>query len=101
MTQFPAGPLIMATVTDETSAPHTALPGDEHVLLRDISWATYEALLQEIEGNRRLYLTYDRGNLEIMSPSHKHEYSKRFIGRMIEAYTETWHSDEERGFDDV
>ncbi len=78
----------MATVeVDLASAPLTALPSDEHVLLRDISWTTYETLLREIEGSRRLYLTYDQGNLEIMSPSHKHEGTKRLIGRMVEEFT--------------
>lgn len=78
---------VMATVSDELSAPLTALPSEEHVLLRELSWATYETLLSEIEGNRRLYLTYDQGNLEIMSPSHKHEGPKRLIGRMVELFT--------------
>jgi Uma2 family endonuclease len=60
----------------------------EHVLLRGISWGTYEALVYELEGNRRLSLTYDDGDLEIMSPSGSHEWRKRLLGRMVETYTE-------------
>jgi Uma2 family endonuclease len=78
----------MATIVQSTDASITPLPLDEHVLLRGISWNTYQAILDEIEGNRRLYLTYDEGDLEIMSPSPRHESAKRLIGRMVEAYTE-------------
>jgi Uma2 family endonuclease len=82
----------MATVIEQPIVhppePADSLPAVEHVLLRGISWSTYEALLNELEGNRRLQLTYDDGDLEIMSPTHKHEWGKTLIGRMIEAYTE-------------
>ena len=82
----------MATVVEEAAYSGNdevrELPGDEHVLLRGISWSTYEALVREIEGHRRLFLTYDDGDLEIMSPSSKHEWGKVLIGRMVEAYTE-------------
>ncbi len=83
----------MATVADERTTDKLgdeprSLNDQEHVLLRGISWETYETLLTELEGNRRLQLTYDDGDLEIMSPTLKHEWGKRLIGRMIEAYTE-------------
>jgi Uma2 family endonuclease len=78
----------MAASVEELSAEVIPLPLDEHVLLRGITWDTYEAILSDIEGNRRLYLTYDNGDLEIISPSPKHESAKRLIGRMVEAYTE-------------
>ena len=38
--------------------------------------------------NRHIRLTYDNGSLEIMTVSPRHEWSKRLIGRMIEAMTE-------------
>ncbi|MFH1921066.1 MAG: Uma2 family endonuclease [Planctomycetota bacterium] len=57
------------------------------VLLCGITWPTYEAILADVDlpGTK---LTYDRGNLEIMSPSDEHERLKRLLGRMIEAMTE-------------
>ncbi len=64
-----------------------ALP-TEHVHLPGISFSTYEALLNELEDRRRLRLTYQRGNLEIMSPSQDHERVKSLLGRMIETLTE-------------
>lgn len=63
-----------------------AEPAAERVLLSGISWATYERLLVETCA-RRLRLTYDRGDLEIMAPSRRHESAKRLIGRMIEMLT--------------
>ncbi|MFH1266756.1 MAG: Uma2 family endonuclease [Planctomycetota bacterium] len=60
---------------------------EARVLLPGVSWSTYEAILADVDapGTR---LTYDRGDLEIMSPSDEHERFKRLIGRMIEALTE-------------
>jgi predicted transcriptional regulator len=39
-------------------------PPDEIIHLSGISWKTYETLLEELS-DRRLRLTYNRGNLEI------------------------------------
>lgn len=59
----------------------------DHAVLHGISWETYERLLDELQ-NRRLRLTYDRGALEIMSPSRSHERVKWMLARMIETMTE-------------
>lgn len=65
----------------------TASPTIERrVLLRDISWETYETLVRELEG-QHLRLTYDRGLLEIMSPSPTHGRIGKFIARMVESLT--------------
>jgi Uma2 family endonuclease len=47
---------------------------EQRVLLRNISWETCERLLDE-RGDSRVVprLAYDRGDLEIMSPSSEHE----------------------------
>jgi Uma2 family endonuclease len=57
------------------------------VLLRNVSWRFYEDFLREIEGSQRLYLTYDRGNLEIMPPSPYHERYKKILARLVEEMT--------------
>jgi len=59
------------------------------VVLYNVSWSTYETLLADLD-LRGTRLTYDRGDLEIMSPSRKHERLKKMIGRMIETITEEW-----------
>lgn len=58
------------------------------VLLENISWQTYESFLEDFEESPGMRLTYDRGQLEIMSPLLPHESSKKLIGRLVEAVTE-------------
>jgi Uma2 family endonuclease len=62
-------------------------PPDEIIHLSGISWNTYETLLEELS-DRRLRLTYNRGNLEIMSPSPEHELSKKVLSRFVETLAE-------------
>src|SRR5688572_9198178 len=66
--------------------PPTSASADRttgHVVLRNISWRTYNALLAETEdGQTRM--TYDRGLLEIEVPSRHHEQIKRLVGELIE-----------------
>ena len=62
-------------------------PPTESIHLSGISWQTYEALLQELS-DRRLRLTYNRGNLEIMAPSPEHERFKKVSGRFVETMAE-------------
>ncbi|MGA2061383.1 MAG: Uma2 family endonuclease [Thermoguttaceae bacterium] len=60
---------------------------ENRVVLSDISWATFEALLADAD-HRGSRFTYDQGILEIMSPSSEHEWLGRLIGRMLETLTE-------------
>lgn len=68
------------------TTPATAI---ERVLLHDVAWSTYEALLADLGDHGGMRLTYDRGTLEIMSPSNEHERAKRLLGRLVEALTES------------
>ena len=60
---------------------------EQRVLLHNISWQSYENLLKEF-GDSPVRLTYDDGELEIMSPSHGHERYAWLIGRLIAVFTE-------------
>ncbi|PSR18514.1 Uma2 family endonuclease [filamentous cyanobacterium CCP3] len=62
-------------------------PPTEIIHLTGISWQTYERLLDEL-CDRRLRLTYNRGNLEIMAPSPEHERYKKLAGRFVETLAE-------------
>ncbi|MBV8885252.1 MAG: Uma2 family endonuclease [Chroococcidiopsidaceae cyanobacterium CP_BM_RX_35] len=62
-------------------------PPTELIHLSGISWQTYETLLKELS-DRRLRLTYNRGNLEIMAPSPEHERFKKLTGRFVETIAE-------------
>lgn len=63
----------------------TPTPG---ILLKNISWKTYESLLNELAQQRGIRLTYDRGNLEIMTPSAPHEKYKKILGRFVESVSD-------------
>jgi Uma2 family endonuclease len=63
-------------------------PAEQRVLLHDTSWETYERLLNE-RGDRRVpRLAYDRGELEIMSPSSEHESTAYFVALLVAVLAE-------------
>jgi len=66
----------------------TAAPQSSQVLLRGVSWATYQALLHDLELEPGKRLTFDQGILEIMVPLPPHEHYKMLIGRLVEVATE-------------
>lgn len=69
-------------------SPNHALqvPADDIIVLRDVTWADYQRLL-EIRGERPVpRLTYLEGVLELMTPSRPHESIKSMIGRLMEAW---------------
>ncbi len=73
----------------ETSHPEqsTSLPTDladivRHIILNGVSWITYERLLAEHEGRHNPRFTYDRGELEIMVLSLRHESATRLRERI-------------------
>jgi Uma2 family endonuclease len=64
----------------QLTAPADSL---EHVVLYDVSWESYEKLLEAFE-ERRFPHTYADGTLEIMTISHEHEWLKKILARFIE-----------------
>ena len=64
-----------------------ASASDDCVLLYGISWELYEQL-RDIPDNWGKQMTYDRGQLEIVSSGVVHEHFTRALGRMLEAFTE-------------
>jgi Uma2 family endonuclease len=69
----------------------TLIQTPDRVLLRNISWQSYQSLLKDFEQQPGVRLTYDRGLLEIMMPSDPHETYKKLLGRLIETFTEELH----------
>jgi len=67
----------------------TAPPsGGDHFLLDGVTWDYYDRTLRELEAQRlRVRVTYDRGRLEFMTPTHLHEFIKKTIARLIETYS--------------
>jgi Uma2 family endonuclease len=53
------------------------------VVLRDVSWNTYQRLLHDLEDHSAPRLTYDEGTLEIMTPLLVYEGYSRFIDILL------------------
>lgn len=64
-----------------------ARAGEARVVLDNVSWSTFEALVNET-GPRRGRLAYEEGTLEILSPSSEHEILKSAIAVLVEAYAQ-------------
>jgi len=64
-----------------------APPTVEHrTLLHNVPWETYQSL-RAANPSGHLRMTYDCGELEIMSPSRNHDRIGYLIGRMIDEWT--------------
>jgi Uma2 family endonuclease len=61
---------------------------EQKVLLSNVSWETYELLLADHQDSSAPRFTFDRGMLEIMSPSPEHEKFNRRIALLVQAVTE-------------
>jgi Uma2 family endonuclease len=75
-----------------SAAPAAADPSrghgdpDQRVFMYDIDWWQYETMLA-IRGDRAgPRLTYLEGQLEIMSPSRTHEWTRTMLARLLETY---------------
>ncbi|HXV60965.1 MAG TPA: Uma2 family endonuclease [Vicinamibacteria bacterium] len=55
------------------------LPPDSLLVLRGVSWADYEALLDAVGEAKGLRLSYDQGRLEVMVLSAEHEHYAELI----------------------
>jgi Uma2 family endonuclease len=58
------------------------LTAGRQILLENISWETYERLLREV-GERHIRMTYDNGDLEIMTLSFGHENVAELLARLV------------------
>src|SRR5208282_2891274 len=74
----------MATAVETAAAPAV---GERRVLIRGVGWQGYQALLSMV-GDQPVRLTYDRGDVELMSPLYKHERNRSLLARMVEILTE-------------
>jgi Uma2 family endonuclease len=62
------------------------ISGENSVVLHNATWQTY-INLRDSDENYRVRMTYDQGDLEIMSPSNPHERLAYLIGRFIDIWT--------------
>lgn len=66
---------------------------EQRIELHNVSWVTYEHLLADHLDCRNPRFTYDRGTLEIMSPSAEHEETNLAISNVVSVITEEWEVD--------
>jgi len=62
--------------------------GERRIVLYDISWAAYEALLADHVDRSVPHFAYDKGVLEIVGPSFAHEKYNRALAQVVNAYAE-------------
>jgi Uma2 family endonuclease len=60
------------------------LPRNSTLILRDVSWDDYEALLAAIGGAPGLRISFDEGTLQVMTLSPEHESYSRLLERLID-----------------
>ena len=60
----------------------TRRPKADRVVIRNVSWETYESLLKDLEHQSLPRLTYDQGVLEIMSPYWEHGRGAAILGQI-------------------
>lgn len=58
-------------------------PTTQPILLEGVSWATYECLLADFGDSHTARVAYDRGTLEIMSPSYVDEQRNALIAMLV------------------
>jgi Uma2 family endonuclease len=74
----------MATV----ERPIEQRTSEQRFLLHHISWPQYDDLLKALGERGSVRVTYDRGTVELVSPSREHEHSDQFLTRMVHALAE-------------
>jgi Uma2 family endonuclease len=63
------------------------LPTEQRLRLSGVDWRTYVAL-GDLLGERPIRLTYDRGELEIMTLSRSHERFKKLLAGLLQVLTQ-------------
>ena len=72
----------------QTLATTTIPPEDSRIVLYDVSWDTYEKLLEAFAEHPKLRINYYQGTLELMTPLPEHETYAWTFGRLITVLTE-------------
>ena len=60
-------------------------PVDQPILMDGVSWETYEALLADGGDCRQTHMAFDRGVLEIVTPSYEHEHAGNILTSVAQA----------------
>ncbi len=69
------------------------VPPGQTIILQDINWTEFEAILEELGEDRNSRIAYDGSILSIMTPLPEHEVSKVLIGDLIKVLLEELNKD--------
>jgi Uma2 family endonuclease len=64
------------------------VPPGQTVVLENISWSEFEAILEDLGESRGSRIAYDNGKLEIMTPLPEHEVNKECISDFVKVLLE-------------
>lgn len=64
------------------------VPPGQRILLSNLSWQEFEAILEDLGEHRASRVAYDNGTLEIMTPLPEHETGKEIISDLVKALLE-------------
>ncbi len=64
------------------------VPPGQTIVLRDINWSDFEAILEDLGERRSSRIAYDCGTLSIMTPLPEHEVNKVLIGDLLKVLLE-------------
>ncbi len=67
---------------------NTVLERDQSVVLHNISWNSYRQISDTLQDETSAHFTFDRGQLEIMVLSLRHEYLKKIVAMLFERLAE-------------
>jgi Uma2 family endonuclease len=81
----------MVTTTStptEQQVPAETKPTETGVVLRNVSWQTYKALMVDVGDDRAWRIAYNEEVLEIRMPLQEHEFPKIMIAKFVAALSE-------------
>ncbi|MEL6439536.1 MAG: Uma2 family endonuclease [Cyanobacteria bacterium J06621_8] len=64
------------------------VPPGQTIVLENISWTEFEAILEDLGSSRGSRIAYDQGRLEIMTPLPEHEVNKVYLSNFVEILLE-------------
>lgn len=64
------------------------IPPGQRILLQNVSWQEFEAIIGELGEHRSARIAYDHETLEMMTPLPSHEADKSLIGDFVKALLE-------------
>lgn len=76
------------TISEAVNIPVETILAEKRVTFYNLSWQSYEQILEALGNKRAAQLTYYKGTLEIVSPLEEHESASDRIGILIHILTE-------------